>query len=101
MQATAWKLEEATVKLHEQGAQRDGLDSTSAVNMTGQELSQASGRSESIVGQARPALPFHANTPLTALLIFFHKTLTIMEWEIRKIRHDTSDLLMRMVQPTI
>lgn len=33
--------------------------------------------------------------------IFFRKTFTITEWEIRKIRHDYSDLITRAVQPVL
>jgi ABC-2 type transport system permease protein len=50
------------------------------------------------LGQARP---LHADTPLTTIITFCTKTFTIAEWEIRKLRHDIPDLLMRMVQPTI
>lgn len=32
---------------------------------------------------------------------FFRKTFTIAEWEIRKIRHDYSDLITRAVQPVL
>ena len=46
-------------------------------------------------------LSYRASAPLAAIMNFFRKTFTITEWEVRKIRHDTSDLLMRMVQPTI
>jgi ABC-2 type transport system permease protein len=32
---------------------------------------------------------------------FAHKTLTITEWEVRKLRHDPTDLLTRAVQPAL
>jgi ABC-2 type transport system permease protein len=37
------------------------------------------------------------NTPVD----FVRKTWTIAEWEIRKLRHDASDLVLRMVQPLL
>ncbi len=36
-----------------------------------------------------------------ALLNFFRKTRTITEWEMRKLRHDPSDLITRSVQPAL
>jgi ABC-2 type transport system permease protein len=82
MQAMLWNLEEATMKLHEQDAQRDDLDSTLAVNITTQ-------------------AQHIANVSLVVIITFFHKTFTITEWEVRKIRHDVTDLLLRMTQPTM
>jgi ABC-2 type transport system permease protein len=87
MQAMPWNLEGATVKLHEQDAQHDGLDSTIAVNVTTQGSGQAQRGYE--------------NNPLTTIITFFRKTFTITEWEVRKIRHDATDLVTRAVQPTL
>lgn len=70
------------MKLHEQDAQRDDLDSTLAVNITTQ-------------------AQHIANVSLVVIITFFHKTFTITEWEVRKIRHDVTDLLLRMTQPTM
>ena len=36
-----------------------------------------------------------------ATIQFIHKTLTIAEWEVRKMRHDPTDLLTRTVQPAL
>jgi ABC-2 type transport system permease protein len=40
-------------------------------------------------------------SPLDEALSFVHKTLTIAEWEVRKIRHDPTDILTRTVQPAL
>ncbi|GLV55147.1 transport permease protein [Dictyobacter sp. S3.2.2.5] len=46
--------------------------------------------------------PYQAPTsPLALLANFFGKTLTIAEWEARKIRHDFTDLITRAVQPAL
>jgi ABC-2 type transport system permease protein len=82
-----WNLEEATVKLHEQDTQRDGSDSTIAINMAPQGLRH----DQSLYGRG----------PFTIILTFFRKTFTITEWEVRKIRHDATDLVTRAVQPTL
>ncbi len=42
-----------------------------------------------------------ATSPLAALLNFVRKTLTITEWEIRKLRHDPTDMITRSVQPAL
>ncbi|GHO83785.1 ABC transporter permease [Dictyobacter formicarum] len=42
-----------------------------------------------------------AKSPLAWLANFFGKTLTIAEWEARKIRHDFTDLITRAVQPAL
>lgn len=117
------------MKLHEQDEQRDGLDSALQYPSTergsreslmllptspntdhahsvtpdlsiGSAIGQAQG-----LGQApdrgQPHPPLRARSPLKVLVIFFSKTLTIAEWEVRKIRHDATDILMRMVQPTM
>lgn len=48
------------------------------------------------------ALPYQAaKSPLALLANFFGKTLTIAEWEARKIRHDFTDLITRAVQPAL
>jgi ABC-2 type transport system permease protein len=40
-------------------------------------------------------------SPLAALMDFLRKTLTITEWEVRKLRHDPTDLITRSVQPAL
>ncbi|GCE08500.1 ABC transporter permease [Dictyobacter aurantiacus] len=46
--------------------------------------------------------PYQApRSPLALLTNFFGKTLTIAEWEARKIRHDFTDLITRAVQPAL
>lgn len=40
-------------------------------------------------------------SPLGKVISFAHKTLTITEWEVRKLRHDPTDLLTRAVQPAL
>ncbi|WP_235932706.1 ABC transporter permease [Dictyobacter arantiisoli] len=65
------------MKLHEQDAQPADLANTP------------------IVSQAQPT------TPLAVIADFFLKTFTIAEWEIRKLRHDFSDLITRAVQPVL
>lgn len=44
--------------------------------------------------------PEHVS-PLAALVNFLRKTLTITEWEIRKLRHDPTDMITRSVQPAL
>jgi ABC-2 type transport system permease protein len=69
-----WNLEEVTVKLQEPAAQQGGLDSA--------------------VLTAQPRhLPLIPN--------FISKTLIIAEWEVRKLRHDPTDLVTRAVQPAL
>lgn len=41
------------------------------------------------------------SSPLTALVFFLRKTLTITEWEVRKLRHDPTDMITRSVQPAL
>jgi ABC-2 type transport system permease protein len=77
MQATPWNLEEATVTLHEHAVQHNDLDNTFHVT--------------------QPEAP----SPLAALANFVRKTLTITEWEIRKLRHDPTDMITRSVQPAL
>jgi ABC-2 type transport system permease protein len=38
---------------------------------------------------------------LGKMATFVRKTLTIAEWEVRKLRHDPTDLLTRAVQPAL
>lgn len=47
------------------------------------------------VTQPKPA------SPLAYLINFIRKTLTITEWEIRKLRHDPTDMITRSVQPAL
>ncbi len=42
-----------------------------------------------------------ATSPLAALVNFVRKTLVITEWEIRKLRHDPTDMITRSVQPAL
>jgi ABC-2 type transport system permease protein len=43
----------------------------------------------------------HALSPLEALSSFFRKTLVIAEFEVRKLRHDPTELVTRAVQPAL
>ncbi len=52
------------------------------------------------VGLARPAVR-QPNTPRSAVLSFVNKTLIITELEVRKLRHDATDLVTRAVQPAL
>lgn len=40
-------------------------------------------------------------SPVAAIASFFKKTLVIAEWEVRKLRHDPTDVLTRTVQPAL
>jgi len=40
-------------------------------------------------------------SPLANLGNFFKKMFTIAEWEVRKLRHDPTDMLTRTVQPAL
>ncbi len=40
-------------------------------------------------------------SPLALIANFFKKTLVIAEWEVRKLRHDPTDVLTRTVQPAL
>ena len=40
-------------------------------------------------------------SPLVYLVNFIRKTLTISEWEVRKLRHDPTDMITRSVQPAL
>ena len=65
------------MKLQEPAAQRSDLDKAIALT------------------QPRQVSPF-AN-----LGNFFKKMFTIAEWEVRKLRHDPTDMLTRTVQPAL
>ncbi|WP_374228985.1 ABC transporter permease [Ktedonobacter sp. SOSP1-52] len=41
------------------------------------------------------------HSPVAVTSNFFRKTFTIAEWEVRKIRHDFTDLITRAVQPAL
>ncbi|WP_420799529.1 ABC transporter permease [Ktedonobacter robiniae] len=41
------------------------------------------------------------HSPVAVISNFFRKTFTIAEWEVRKIRHDFTDLITRAVQPAL
>src|ERR1700739_2941618 len=73
--AMPWNLEEATVKLQERDEPRAGLANNTSV-----------------------ALP---SSYRNSLLDFVRKAWTIAEWEARKIRHDATDLVTRVVQPLL
>jgi ABC-2 type transport system permease protein len=77
MQAMPWNLEEVSVKLQEPAAQRSDLDKAIALT------------------QPRQV------SPLANLGNFFKKMFTIAEWEVRKLRHDPTDMLTRTVQPAL
>jgi ABC-2 type transport system permease protein len=68
------KLEEAIVKLSEQGVLHAGL--------------------------ARPALR-RPTAPHSAVLSYIDKTLIIAELEVRKLRHDATELITRAIQPAL
>ena len=42
-----------------------------------------------------------AVSPLGELVNFVSKTLTIVEWEVRKLRHDATDIITRAIQPAL
>lgn len=52
-------------------------------------------------GWADPALPGGAINPLAALAAFIGKTIVIAEVEARKLRHDPTELVTRLVQPAL
>lgn len=68
------------MKLHEQDAQHNDLASSTLA--------------------VAPA-PSYQTTPLGSIGNFVHKTLTITEWEILKMRHDITDIVTRSVQPAL
>jgi ABC-2 type transport system permease protein len=75
-----WNQEEATVTLREQDVQPTGLDDPNTMT-TRYEAKSFS--------------------PITYIVNFVIKSLTITEWEIRKLRHDFSELITRAVQPAL
>jgi ABC-2 type transport system permease protein len=81
MQEMPWNLREgAIVKLQEQDVLRDdSVNSIYAAHSTGQ----------------------YAPSFINSIVEFFSKTWTIAEWEVRKIRHDSTDLVTRAVQPAL
>lgn len=48
-----------------------------------------------------PALPVPRRNPLAQILSFVDKTLTITELDVRKLRHDPTELVMRAIQPAL
>jgi ABC-2 type transport system permease protein len=76
-QAMPWNLEEITMKLQEPAAQRGDLGNT--------------------VTLAQP----RQVSPMAEIMNFFKKTLIIASWEVRKLRHDPTDVLTRTVQPAL
>jgi ABC-2 type transport system permease protein len=77
MQAMPWNLEEITMKLQEPAAQQSDLGNTLTL-----------------------AQPHHVS-PMAEIMNFFKKTLIIASWEVRKLRHDPTDVLTRTVQPAL
>jgi ABC-2 type transport system permease protein len=77
MQAMPWNLEEISVKLQEPAAQRGDLGNTIAI---------AQPRQVSLLWE---------------IINFFKKTMIIASWEVRKLRHDPTDVLTRTVQPAL
>jgi ABC-2 type transport system permease protein len=74
MQGIGWNLEEAIVRLQEEDVPRGGL--------------------------VEPGV-FVAVGPFSRIVRFFSKTLTIAELEVRKLRHDFTELLTRAIQPVL
>ncbi|GHO62167.1 transport permease protein [Ktedonobacter sp. SOSP1-52] len=72
------------MKLHEQDARPEDLAS--------EQLSLAQQPATTIALQ---------HSPVAVTSNFFRKTFTIAEWEVRKIRHDFTDLITRAVQPAL
>ncbi|GHO57172.1 transport permease protein [Ktedonobacter robiniae] len=72
------------MKLHEQDARPEDLAS--------EQLSLAQQPATTIALQ---------HSPVAVISNFFRKTFTIAEWEVRKIRHDFTDLITRAVQPAL
>jgi ABC-2 type transport system permease protein len=60
------------------------------------------GSAEPIPTETSAAEPQERRTgPLAALMDFCAKTATIAEWEVRKLRHDPTDIITRTVQPLL
>jgi ABC-2 type transport system permease protein len=83
------------MKLHEQDEQRGGLDSILQYSPTDR------GSEENPLLLPLSSRVENFKSPLRAIFIFCRKTLIITEWEVRKLRHDAADILMRLVQPTM
>jgi ABC-2 type transport system permease protein len=56
-----------------------------------------------LAAPAAPATPpaEPRRSPLTEATRFVRKTLTVAEWEVRKLLHDPTDILTRTVQPAL
>jgi ABC-2 type transport system permease protein len=79
-----WNLEEVTVTRHEPAARHAELADPAAAG-----------------AGADRAVATRKSGPLAALVDFLGKTATIAEWEVRKLRHDPTDILTRTVQPLL
>jgi ABC-2 type transport system permease protein len=82
MQVMSWNQEGVTVKLHEQDVQLNDLDNT-------------------LIDNTAVHPRYANNNPITIVVDFIRKTCIIAEWEVRKIRHDATDLVTRAVQPAL
>ena len=51
-------------------------------------------------GLANPAI-FRPANPLASILSFINKTMIVTELEVRKLRHDATDLITRAIQPAL
>ncbi len=84
--------------------------SASATNATGDAISGAS----EITATTHPGKPGNAHNPsnpralrgkptnpIAYIASFLKKTLTIGEWEVRKLRHDMTDVVTRTIQPVL
>jgi ABC-2 type transport system permease protein len=85
------------MKLHEQDERRGGLDSILHCSLT----DRGSEKKTLLLPTSPSVESSNGAMPLRAIFIFCRKTLIITEWEVRKIRHDATDILMRLVQPTM
>src|ERR1051325_1481454 len=74
MREIAWNREVARLRLQEEDARRGGLAESSVLA---------------------------ASNPFSLIARFFSKTLTIAELEVRKLRHDFTELLTRAIQPLL
>src|ERR1044072_9212585 len=74
MREIAWNREVARLRLQEEDARRGGLAESSVLA---------------------------ASNPFSLIARFFSKTLTIAELEVRKLRHDFTELRTRAVQPIL
>jgi ABC-2 type transport system permease protein len=76
-----WNLEAVTVTLHEPAALRDDSASAAAIALRGPVARQPNA--------------------VEAAIDFLKKTLTIAELEMRKLRHDPTEIITRTVQPLL